>query len=38
MLLAQDRPKLALEAVDQALLVDPAALSAQRLRLKVIGR
>src|SRR5271170_6033112 len=38
MLLSQDRPKLALVAVDQALLVDPSALSAQRLRLKVIGQ
>lgn len=38
MLLAQNRPKLALAAVDQALLVDPAALSAQRLRLKVLAR
>ncbi len=36
MLLAQDRPKLALAAVDQALLADPTALSAQRLRLKVL--
>ena len=38
MLLAQDRPKLALAAVDQALLVDPADVTAQRLRLKVLGR
>jgi WD40 repeat protein/serine/threonine protein kinase/energy-coupling factor transporter ATP-binding protein EcfA2 len=38
MLLSQDRPKLALVAVDQALLVDPSALSAQRLRLKVISQ
>ena len=36
MLLAQDRPQLALAAVDQALLADPAALSAQRLRFKVL--
>jgi WD40 repeat protein len=36
MLLAQDRPKLALTAVDQALLADPTALSAQRLRNKVL--
>jgi hypothetical protein len=36
MLLAQDRPKLALTAVDQALLADPTALSVQRLRLKVL--
>jgi hypothetical protein len=32
------RPKLALAAVDQALLVNPAALSAQALRLKVLAR
>ena len=38
MLLAQNRPKLALAAADQALLVDPASLSAQRLRLKVLAR
>lgn len=37
MLLAQDRPKLALAAVDQALFADPPGLSAQRLRLKVLG-
>jgi WD40 repeat protein/serine/threonine protein kinase len=36
MLLAQDRPKLALTAVDQALLADPTALSVQLLRLKVL--
>ena len=36
MLLAQDRPKLALAAVDQALLADPTDLPAQRLRLKVL--
>ena len=38
MLLAQDRPKLALAAVDKALLVDPADLAAQRLRLRSPGR
>jgi hypothetical protein len=36
MLLAQDRPKLALAAVDQALLADPTDLLARRLRLKVL--
>ena len=36
MLLAQDRPKLALAAVDQALLADPTDLPARRLRLKVL--
>ena len=36
MLLAQDRPKLALAAVDQALLADPTDLPAQRLRLRVL--
>ena len=36
MLLAQGRPELALTAVDKALLADPANLSAQRLRLKVL--
>ena len=36
MLLAQDRPKLALAAVDQALLADPQDLPAQRLRLRVL--
>jgi hypothetical protein len=36
MLLAQDRPKLALTAVDQALLADPADLTAQRLRIRVL--
>ena len=36
MLLAQGRPELALTAVDQALLADPTALSAQRLRLRVL--
>ena len=36
MLLAQDRPQLALDAVDQALLADPTDLSAQRLRLRVL--
>jgi WD40 repeat protein/serine/threonine protein kinase len=38
MLLNQNRPKLALAAVDQALLVDPADLSAQRLRRRVLAR
>jgi hypothetical protein len=37
MLLAQDRPKLAVVAVGKALLADPTSLSAQRLRLKVLG-
>jgi hypothetical protein len=36
MLLAQHRPELALTAIDKALLADPTALSAQRLRLKVL--
>ena len=36
MLLAQDHPKLALAAVDQALLADPTDLPAQRLRLRVL--
>jgi WD40 repeat protein/serine/threonine protein kinase len=36
MLLAQDSPKLALAAVDKALLVDPTDLPAQRLRLRVL--
>ena len=36
MLLGQQRPELALTAVDKALLADPANLSAQRLRLKVL--
>jgi WD40 repeat protein/serine/threonine protein kinase len=36
MLLRQDLPELALIAVDKALLADPANLSAQRLRLKVL--
>jgi WD40 repeat protein len=36
MLLAQDRPKLALAAVDQALLADPKDLAVQRLRLKIV--
>ena len=36
MLLAQGRPELALTAVDKALLADPTALSAQRLRLRVL--
>jgi WD40 repeat protein/serine/threonine protein kinase len=38
MLLAQDSPKLALAALDEALLVNPAALPAQGLRLKVLAR
>ena len=38
MLLAQGRPELALTAVDKALLADPTALSAQRLRLRSSGR
>ena len=37
MLLAQERPKLALAAVDNALLADPKDLSAQHLRVKVLG-
>jgi len=36
MLLAQDRPKLALAAVDQALLADPTDLPAKSLRLRVL--
>ena len=36
MLLGQHLPELALTAVDKALLADPANLSAQRLRLKVL--
>jgi WD40 repeat protein len=36
MLLAQDHPKLALVAVDQALLADPTDIPAQRLRLRVV--
>ena len=36
MLLTQGRPELALTAVDKALLADPTALSAQRLRLRVL--
>ena len=36
MLLAQDRPKLALAAVDQALRADSRDLPAQRLRLRVL--
>ena len=36
MLLAQDRPTLALDAVDQALLADPTDLPAQRLRLRIL--
>ena len=36
MLLAQGRPELALTAVDKALLADPTALPAQRLRLRVL--
>jgi hypothetical protein len=36
MLLAQGHPELALTAVDKALLADPMALSAQRLRLRVL--
>jgi hypothetical protein len=36
MLLAQDRSRLALAAVDQALLVDPTDLLARRLRLKIL--
>jgi hypothetical protein len=35
-LLGQRLPKLALSAVDKALLADPANLSAQRLRLEVL--
>src|SRR5271157_2080865 len=36
MLLAQQRPELALAAVDNALLADPKDLTAQRLRVKVL--
>jgi len=36
MLLAQQRPELALAAVDNALLADPKDLSAQRLRVKLL--
>jgi len=36
MLLAQQRPELALSAVDKALLVDPTDLPAQRLRLSIL--
>ena len=36
MLLAQGHPELALATVDKALLADPTALSAQRLRLRVL--
>ena len=36
MLLAQGHPELALTAVDKALLADPTALSAQRLRLRIL--
>ena len=36
MLLAQQRPELALAAVDKALLADPKDLTAQRLRVKVL--
>ena len=36
MLMAQHRPELALAAVDKALLTDPAAVPAQRLRLRVL--
>jgi WD40 repeat protein len=35
MLLAQNRPELALAAVDKALLADPADLPARRLRLRI---
>jgi hypothetical protein len=40
MLLAQDRPKLALDSVDQALLADPTDLSAQpsKVRLQRVSR
>ena len=37
MLLTQQRPELALSAVDKALLVDPNDLRAQRLRLSILG-
>jgi hypothetical protein len=36
MLLAQHRPEMALAAVDRALLTDPAAVAAQRLRLRIL--
>jgi hypothetical protein len=36
MLLAQHSPEMALAAVDRALLSDPTAASAQRLRLRVL--
>ena len=36
MLLAQHSPEMALAAVDRALLADPTALAAQRLRLRVL--
>jgi len=36
MLLAQHNPEMALAAVDRALLADPTATAAQRLRLKVL--
>jgi WD40 repeat protein/serine/threonine protein kinase len=36
MLLAQHSPKMALAAVDRALLIDPTAVAAQRLRLRVL--
>jgi dipeptidyl aminopeptidase/acylaminoacyl peptidase len=36
MLISQGHPELALTAVDKALLADPTALSAQRLRLRIL--
>jgi len=36
MLLAQHSPELALAAVDRALLTDPTAAAAQRLRLRIL--
>jgi hypothetical protein len=36
MLLAQNRPELALAAIDKALVEDPTDLPAQRLRFKVL--
>jgi hypothetical protein len=36
MLLTQQRPEMALSAVDKALLVDPTDLPAQRLRLSIL--
>jgi hypothetical protein len=36
MLLSQAHPELALTAVDKALLADPTALSARRLRLRIL--